>query len=187
MKKRGQAVIEIFLALILIVLLGILIILVLNPTFTGKSTSKNIQVEVSSTQSNLQRYCEYVKVPYQTEEIYYSSDNLRFDSWKKHETYDGVLGNEDRYTVYVKNLDDEDGYFKVIFYFYDNNGDENNIIVKKRIESRETEKFVYLDKYRYDDSKYWTYEVVSETKDSDNSRSTRIVTRYTTEKKCYWA
>ncbi len=189
MRKRGQIAVEILLALILIVLLGIIIILVLNPKITGKSSLKNVDVTISTTQTNLQRYCEYVKVPYQ-EEIYsgnYQIDNLRFNSWKEHESYDGIIGNEvDRYTVYVKNLDNEEGYFKVIFYFYDYDNDKHSVSITKRIRARETEKFIYIDKYRYDDFKRWSYEVISETKKSYDNYYPEIVTRYKTEQRCYW-
>ena len=106
--------------------------------------------------------------------VYYSEDfydNI-YDSGKRHLFYDadsrqeisrGLFGNDiNRYEVYVRNRDYTGGYFKVVFRFEDNYGNEDSYAIMHYVPAREEKLFLLKDisPSRYEYSSGW-YEVDS--------------------------
>src|SRR3989344_6223913 len=158
MNKRGQAVAEILLALILIVLVVSMVYLAFvlqNPksiptSSNSKSSNSDSDVQVKVTTTNAEpisyqqqetyyntypvyttsktnykypvrytyssdyytyypkdyRTCRAIQIPTD----YYDYNYLKYSSWKKYESYKGIVGNDvDKFAVFVQNRDDSSG------------------------------------------------------------------------------
>jgi hypothetical protein len=193
MEMNERKVIEVFLAIILVlILIGIIFL------FTGKTTSSSGEQASSISQSyNTNSYNTYnVDYPSSTRSlrddgyVYYDSeryDDYRYydreDRYDRDTRYDYLDYKSDidviktdrylgdytyEYVVYVKNLDYTGGYFTVKFYFEDYYGRETTRSVTHYVKAREEEKFHYKDvnanQYDYYD---WDYKVTSHTKIPD--------------------
>jgi hypothetical protein len=87
--------------------------------------------------------------------------DLRYSSWGDYDNAKALIGRSyGKYSVYVKNRDDEKGYFTVDYDLYDRFGKKRSISVTKLIYPGEKEKFVYRDIGPYRRSEYaWKYDV----------------------------
>lgn len=161
MNLNEKRVTEIFLGLILIITLIILILSFTNVSGTNSQNNQQATPATSTNSYNTNSYNTYIIYEdYPTK--YYQQDDknyLDYFSRKQTKTITGILGNDiNRYYVYVKNKDDEPGYFKVRFYFTDNYGKTISMSKTKYIRSGEEEQFFYQDIQ----NKYytWQYDVV---------------------------
>lgn len=158
MNLDEKRVTEIFLGLILITTLIILIL-----SFTNASSTSNSQLPPTTITNSFNTNIVTTNTIYENySEGYYQQDNkkyLDYSSRKQTKTITGILKNDiHRYYVYVKNKDDEPGYFKVEFYFTDNYGKTSSMSKTKYILPEDEEQFFYQDVQ----NKYytWRYNVV---------------------------
>ena len=180
-RKEKQRMIELFSALIFVLLLVLMVVLALRP----------VQANVISTTSNVvisDSFNNYAGSNYEgktTSNKYYQEDGCRYDGcyWAESGSYDidydpsRKLRYDDRgyvrekestfvqtfeeYVVYVENEDYVGGYFSVRFYFYDRYGNEKTHLMTKHIGARDEVAFIYRDVDYSSDYYRWDYKVIS--------------------------
>tara|TARA_Y100000310_G_C20634344_1_gene790387 strand:+ start:574 stop:1083 length:510 start_codon:yes stop_codon:yes gene_type:complete len=159
-----KRVIEILLGAILVVLLVVLVFLTLGMSTktvssSGSSVSNSYNVNTYNTYSYPTTsgiYGVRKNVVSRVEER-----DLRYTSWGSYDKTKALLGQSyGKYSVYVKNRDNERGYFTVDYDLYDISGKKRSISVTKLIYPGEKEKFVYRDIGPYRSPGYsWRYSV----------------------------
>ena len=164
-----EKVIEIFLGLIFLMLVGLIILLFTNVTSGSKGSTAAATTTISNSYNN------YIYKDYPTPTYYqiidktskkYSTKNynyLRYTSIGNHEKYSGVFGNEiNEYKVYIMNKENKGGYFTVKFHLTDYYGKTRTESMTYYVKPHEERKFVYRNVYNDGrEYRYWIYEVVS--------------------------
>lgn len=172
-------VIEIFLALILIILM---ITMCVAFTSGGKDKSENHEASTTITNSyntnnyNTNNYADY-NYPSSSHVVYrevsYSpvckivtqKVPLKYSSYGKHKILERQLGDDaDEYLVYVSNEDRVGGYFTVRFYFEGYSGEEYSEKMTEYVHAGEQEIISYRNVYVGLDDDYvkWRYTVTPE-------------------------
>ena len=173
---------EIFTALVFVVLLIMMVLLFLRPTSTSTVTTTTTSVIVTNSYnensyndyendfndrySNRDRFGRYDDRVYDRDRYGdRKGDYLRYDHRSRHRVAEDIVGKKvDQYIVYVKNREYEGGYFTVRFYLYDGTGVRDIAVMTKYVGPRDEKAFVYRDvdySYRYH---RWDYKIISESK-----------------------
>jgi len=180
--KEQKRLIELFTALVFIILLILVVLIATRPVIaTSTSTISNIIISESFntvySDSNYQSKTSSNK--------YHSEDGCRYDGcyWTESGSYDidydhsrklryydrGYVREKEstftqtfeEYVVYVENEDYVGGYFSVRFYFYDQYGNEKTHLMTKHIGARDEVAFIYRDVDYSSDYYRWDYKVIS--------------------------
>jgi len=178
---KERFVLEIIAGVILVAFLILISVFIINASEGSEITIKdsyntyNINTEPIAVHSSLKPYVadqgDYAKVYYiddNSKEIIPEKRDLQYDSWSEYGKVKGVFGNPiDRYDVYVANEDYTGGYFKVIYYFEDDEGNVDSEAITNYIKPHEESGFVlkYVSPSGHNYKKWW-YEVKPQTKTS---------------------
>ena len=173
MDSRERTIIEVILAVIFvaIIILGSIIVI-------GASNRAGTDVKITDSYNTYNIYANNIPMHYSGELIGRDYINgkqyiypvtqqyLDYDSWSRLRIGTGMFGNNiNNYEVYVDNLDEAGGYFKVVYYFEDPYGNVASDSMIHYISPRDENMFVYKDvspnQYKY---QRWWYTVESLTK-----------------------
>jgi len=180
--KRGQATYIAVLLLILCLILIIGAIIVINyPNLFGKNVQPGSTLSPKAPTS---KECIKVLVPYTERETYFEKvpvyvydynyyntysryDNSRYDNlnYKVWVDQDKEVNDDEVteiITIKVKNTDNDNGYFRVIVYFYPENKDRVKKQETEFIREDETETFEFEYEHDEDIDVHWTYDITSE-------------------------
>jgi hypothetical protein len=187
MEKQERMILELFLGLIFVAIIGLICVVVLYMPGISKSSGQTISNVVSNSY-NTNSFNQNPKPVYSENKIVvisrdynekyhrsYTDDEkeakfLDYSSYGEHSMEKTIFSNyKDEFRVHVVNKDYKSGYFGVEFHFCDYYDNCFSRTIKKYISSKEEETFSYVDvhedKYKYYD---WGYKVFPEEISTNN-------------------